>query len=133
LDVGVGDAGAVGERRDWVVDLVLDEREHVGCRLAQVVVGGCFWKRHLVREPIDGECVSGAAGTWDVALVASVVVFRWANVPTVDAMRGHVGSLVWCDVCDHTRAGRRKWRLVEIEVAIEAGIGRQFGLAPGRA
>jgi hypothetical protein len=59
-----------------------------------------------------------------VAFVAlAPVVFRRANVPAVDAMRCHVGLLVGCDMCCHLGAWQGEGRLVEIEVAIETGMG----------
>jgi hypothetical protein len=75
-------------------------------------------------KPVDGECVANAVGAWDVALVATAVPFGRANPPAVDAMRCHVGSLVWCDVDDDSGAWRGKGRLVEVEVAKETGVGR---------
>ena len=56
-------------------------------------------------KPVDNECVA-AVGTRDVALVATVVLFRRANVPAVDAMWYHVGSLVRRDVDDYSGAWR---------------------------
>jgi hypothetical protein len=75
LDVGVGNVGSVCERWDRVGYLVLDESEHVSGGLAQVIVGGDFWERNCVWEPIDGECVANAGGAGDVAFVATVVFF----------------------------------------------------------
>ena len=57
-------------------------------------------------KPVDSECVADAAGTWNVALVATVVLFGRANVPAVDAMWCHVGSLVRRDVDDYSGAWR---------------------------
>ena len=74
LDVRIGHGRAVCQRWDGVVCLVLEECEHVGCGLAQVVVSRDFGKGDGVRKPIDGEGVSDAMGAGDVAFVAAVVV-----------------------------------------------------------
>ena len=99
LDAGVGNTGSASERGDWVGYFVLDEGEHVCGGLAQAVVGRCFGDGDLVGEPVDGECIANAAGAGDVAFVASAVFFGRANMPAVDSMWCHVGSLVWSDVC----------------------------------
>jgi hypothetical protein len=52
----------------------LEEREHVCCRLAEVVVCGHFGEGDTVGEPINGEGVANAKGAGDITLVASVVV-----------------------------------------------------------
>jgi hypothetical protein len=41
--------------------------------LAEIFVGGDFWKRDLVGEPVDGESVTNAEGAGNVAFVATVV------------------------------------------------------------
>jgi hypothetical protein len=130
LDAEVCDARAVGERWDWVGDLVVCQREHVGCCLAQAVVSGDFREWCFAREPVDGECVANAAGAGHVALVAAAVLFGWADAPAVDAVRCHVGSLVWCDVDDDSGTWRGHGRFVEVEVAEETSAGRWLGLAP---
>jgi hypothetical protein len=58
-----------------------------------------------------------------VALVTTVVLFGWADVPAVDAMRCHVGSLVWCDVDEDSSSWRGKGHLVEVDVAEETSKG----------
>ena len=54
LDVGIGNARTVGEQGNGVVDLVLNESEHIGGCLSQVLlICGHSGKRNLVWEPID--------------------------------------------------------------------------------
>jgi hypothetical protein len=91
--------------------------------LAQVFVGGDFWERDIVGEPIDGECVSDTEGAGDVALVTAVVFSGRADVPAVDAVGRHVCALGGCDVDDDASAGRGERALVEVEVAVDAGVG----------
>jgi hypothetical protein len=45
---------------------VLYECEHVGGGLAEVFVGGNVWKRNVVWEPVDGQCIADAEGAGDV-------------------------------------------------------------------
>ena len=123
MDVGIGDAGAVGKRRDGVGRLVLDEGQHVGCGLTEVVVSCDFGERHIVREPVDGEGVSDAEGAWDVAFVAAVVLGGRADVPAIDTVRCHVGSLIGCYMDNDSGAWWCERAFVEIEIAVEAGIG----------
>jgi hypothetical protein len=62
--------------------------------------------------------------------VASVMFRGGADVPAVDAMRAHVGTLGGCDeVHDYTSSRRGEGTSVEIESAVEAGIGREARLA----
>lgn len=97
--------------------------------MSQVVVGGDFWEGDAVREPVDGEGVANAEGARNVALVATVVVQRWTNIPAGDAVGCHAGPSVRCDVDDNTGARRGEGALVEIEIAVEAGVGGELGLA----
>lgn len=113
--------------------LALEEREHVGCRLAKVVVGGHFGEGDAVREPVNGEGVANAKGAWDVAFETAVVVKRGANVPAVNAMRCHAGALVSRHMDNDASSGRGERALIEVEISIEAGIGRELGLAARRA
>ena len=84
-------------------------------------------------KPVDSECVVDAVGTRDAALVATVVLFGRANLPAVDAMWCHVGSLVWRDVDGYSSAWRSWGPFVVIKVAKETGVGRELGLAPRQA
>jgi len=77
--------------------------------LLEVFVGGGLGKRHRVRKPIDGEGVSDAGCAGDVTLVASVVLKGGTDVPSVDAVGGHVAPLGRCDVNDNASARRGKW------------------------
>ena len=52
----------------------MEEGKHVGCSLAEVLVGADLGERKSVREPINGERVADAKGAGDVALVALVVL-----------------------------------------------------------
>ena len=45
-------------------------------------------------------------------------------------MGRHVGASVGSDVYDHASAGWSQWTLVEVKVAIQAGVGGELGLAP---
>jgi hypothetical protein len=109
--------------------LALKEREHVGCRLAKVAVGGHFGEGDAVQEPINGEGVANAKGAWDVALETVVVVKGGAKVPAVHAMRCHAGALVCRLMDDNASSGRGERALIEVEISIEASIGRELGLA----
>ncbi len=129
LDVGVRDAGAIGEGGNWWCRGVLQEGKHVGGSLSEVLIGADFWERDGVREPIDGEGVTDAESGWDVTLVASVMLGGWANVPAVNTVWSHVVALVRCDVDDDAGAGRGERALVKVEGAVEAGVSGEFGLA----
>ncbi len=73
MDVRIRDVGSIGQGRDRVQCLVLEEREHVvGC-LAKVVVSGYLEEGDGAGEPVDGEGVSDSTGIGDVTLIASVV------------------------------------------------------------
>ena len=87
-------------RKGWggLSCLVLDEREHVVGGLAEVFVGGYFWKWNVVWEPVDGQCVTYAEGAGDIALVAAVMFDGWADVPAVDAVWSHIRTLGWSDM-----------------------------------
>ena len=112
---------------------VLDEREHVVGGLAEVLVGGYCWEWDVVWEPVDGQSVAYAEGAGDVALVTAVMFDGWADIPAVDAVWTHVRTLGWREVNDDASAWWGKGTLVEIEVAVEASVGRKVGLATGRA
>ena len=53
LDVCIGNARDVGEQGDWIGRLVLNESEHVGGGLLQVLVCSHSGKWDIVWEPID--------------------------------------------------------------------------------
>ena len=44
-------------------------------------------------EPVNSQDVPATGYGGDIALVTSVVAHGWANVTSVDPMRGHVGAL----------------------------------------
>ena len=44
-------------------------------------------------EPVDSQDVPSPGCGRNIALVTLVVVHGWANVPSVNPMRGHVGLL----------------------------------------
>jgi hypothetical protein len=73
-------------------------------------------------EPVDGEGITRSVGTGDVALVAAVMFGRGANIPAVNSMGGHVGTLVRCDMDDDSGSRWGQGRLVEIERSVEAGV-----------
>ena len=113
-----------------MLDFVLDQSEHVSRCLAQVVIGADLRKRHLMRKPIYSERIADSIKrAWNVALVAPVVLSGGSNVPTVDSMRCHVGSLLWRHVNDHSSAWWGERSSVEIKISIEAGVGREPMLA----
>jgi hypothetical protein len=82
-------------------------------------------------EPVNGEGVAYAERAGNVTLVATIVFCRRADVPAIEAMRGHVGTLVGRDVYDDTGAWWGKGCLVEIECPIDACVGGELWLAPG--
>jgi hypothetical protein len=94
----------------------LEQSEHIGSGLSQVLVGTDLGKRDTVGEPIDGECAEGAGY---VALVTAVVFGGRPDVPTVHTVRCHVVALVGCDVDHDTSSGRSEWATVEIKNAVE--------------
>ena len=83
-------------------------------------------------EPVDGQGVAEAEGAGDVAFAAAVVFGGGADIPSINAVRCHVGALVGCNVNDDAGAGRSEGALVEIVVAVETGVCRKSGLASGR-
>lgn len=131
LDVGIGEVGAVGERRDGLVGFFLEEGKHVGCGLSEVLIGADLGEGDGVREPINGERVADAEGAGNVALVASVVLPGGTNVPPVDTMGCHVGALIGRDVDHNASAGRGEGAAVEVKISIEASVGGEPGLPAG--
>jgi hypothetical protein len=107
----------------------LQEGEHVGGSLPEVLIGANFRERDGVREPVNGEGVTDAKSARDITLVASVMLGGWANVPAVNTVWGHVVALVGCDVHDNAGAGQGESASVEVEGAVEAGVSGEFGLA----
>ena len=101
----------------------MDQREHVGGRLAQVFICGDLGERDLVGKPVDGERVADSECAWYVAFVAPIMLKRRAHMPSVDAVGCHVCPLIWSDVDEDSCAGRSEWALVEIVVAIQACAG----------
>ena len=71
-----------------------------------MVIGGDGGKRDCVREPVEVEEIPASRGGGDETLVAAVVVLGRPYVPAIGAVRGHVGSLGWCDVGNDTGARR---------------------------
>jgi hypothetical protein len=123
LDIGIGDAGAVGELGNEHGGLVLDEGEHVFRGLAQVFVGCDFGERDLMWEPVDSERISYSKRAWNVAFVAPIVFWGGAYIPSVYAVRGHVVTLFWCGVDDDMCSWGSEGTFIEIEIAVEAGVG----------
>ncbi len=82
-------------------------------------------------EPVDGEGVADAEGAGDVAFVASVMFGGGADVPAIDAVRCHVAALVGCDVDDDSGSRWSEGALVAAEIAMEACVGGESGLASG--
>ena len=80
-------------------------------------------------EPVNREGVTCSVGAGEEAFVAAVVFGGGSDIPTVDSMGSHVGTLVGCNMDDDSSARRGQGRLVEIKGAVEAGVGGQFGLA----
>ncbi len=95
----------------------------------EIFIGGDFGKRDGVREPVHGECIADSKSAGDVAFVAAVVFGGGTNVPSINAVGCHVALLAGGDVDDNPSAGRCKWTLVEVKVAVEAGMGGEAGLA----
>ena len=62
-------------------------------------------------------------GAGDVAFGAAVVLDRWANVPSTDAVGCHVVALSRYDMDDDAGSWWGKGDRVEIECAVEAGAG----------
>ena len=56
-------------------------------------------------KPVNIQDVLGPVCGGDIALVTPVVVHGLANVPSVDSVRVHVGTLRWCDVGNNLGAG----------------------------
>ena len=44
-------------------------------------------------EPVNSQDVPAPVCGGDITLVTPVVVHGWANVPSVDSTKGHVGAL----------------------------------------
>ena len=81
-------------------------------------------KGDVVGEPVDGEGISDAEGTGDIASVIAAVLGRGADISSIDAMGCHVGSLVRYGVLDDdTGDWGSKRAFVEIEIAVKVGIG----------
>jgi hypothetical protein len=73
--------------------------------MAQVVVSSSR-KRNVVWEPINCEGISNAEGAGNVAFVAAAVFSGRAKIPSIEAMRCHVGALFGCDMNDDACSGR---------------------------
>jgi hypothetical protein len=82
-----------------------------------------------VQEPIYVKCVANSKGAGDLAFMALVMLCGGANIPTVNAVRGHVGVLVGGDMHNDASAWRGNMTPVEIEKNVDAGVGRKSGLS----
>jgi hypothetical protein len=89
-------------------------------------------KRNVVWELVGCEGISETRGAGNVALVAAVVFGERTDIPSINAMRCHVGALAGCDMNDNACAGRSEGALVEVIDAIETGVGGKSWLATGR-
>ena len=73
---------------------------------------------------IHSERISDFKGAGNVALMATIVFEGGSNVPAVDSMGRHVGSLVRRHMDDNSSAGWSEGSFVKIEISIQAGVGR---------
>jgi hypothetical protein len=82
-----------------------------------------------VWEPVDGECIADTKSARKVALVATVVVQGWADIPAGDAVGSHAWALVGREVDNYASARWGERASIEIKVAVETGVGGEFWLA----
>ena len=111
----------------------MDESEHIGCDLAQVFVCDDFGNRNVVREPIDGEGIPDSQSAWDIAFMAAIVLSGRSDVPAINTMRCHIGSLLGYDEDDDLGAGWSEKAFVEVVILVEADVFRELGLTTGGA
>jgi hypothetical protein len=108
----------------------LEESEHVGGGLSEVVVSGGFWEGNFVWEPVNSERISDAEGAPKVTNMATVMFGGRTDIPTVNAVVGcHVVALVGRDMDNNACTRRCQRALVEVKNPIDACVGREAGLA----
>jgi len=82
-------------------------------------------------EPVDCHDIADTAGSWDVYLMAAVMVHGGANVESMLSVGSISGSLLGCFMGNDFGTWWRYRCSIEIKVTIEASIGRQLGMSAG--
>ena len=91
--------------------------KHPGCFSG--VVGCCIaWHVNVMWKEFDGTCDSFCPRLRYVYCVTLVVLWRTADVPTVDTMRCPCSLFVWIIVDDYFGARQGEWSFVVIELPV---------------
>ena len=72
-----------------------------------------------MREKFDGTCYSFGSRFGDIDCVTSVVLWRTANVPPIDAVWGPCFAFLWVFVHHYFCSGWREGCLVVVHGAVE--------------
>ena len=87
------------------------------------------WVRDGVRKPLEGDGVSCRVGSCDENIVAAVMVGGKTDVVTGEAVGSEGATLAWCFVEQYFGTRDGKWGAVEIEISMDASVGRELRLA----
>jgi hypothetical protein len=77
-----------------------------------------------MRKPLECDGVSCGVSSCYENLVAAVVVGGEPDVVTGEAMGSEGASLAWCFVEQYFCTRDGKWGAVEVEIAVDASVGR---------
>ena len=80
------------------------------------------------REPRECVAHSRGSGVPHPDSVAAVAVAGGADIPAVGGVWGPCGAFGGFDVDQYSDSGRGKWSSVEVEHAVELGVGRKLGV-----
>ena len=94
----------------------------------QIFLGGDFRERYGLWEELQGVYMPLATCSGNVTLYTPVMLHGGADVPTFFTVVTPGGTLIGLEVDNHFGPGGCKWCLVEIEIAMQVGIRRQFGI-----
>jgi hypothetical protein len=113
--------------------LILTESSgEILCSGNENVGGTGNWHGEVVREPVNGIGDADGIGGWNPDLIAAVMIVAWANVETAGRVHGKGFSAFSSFVGVKFDAGWSQWGLVEIEGAMNLGMGGQLGVDTGR-
>ena len=90
----------------------------------EISLGSEFGKGDFFREEVNSENITFFHRIGKVTLVASIVFWRWANVPTNLAVLTKGGTGLGSHMCNYFGARRCDGYSIEIVVAKEGGVRR---------
>jgi hypothetical protein len=89
-----------------------------------------MWHGDESREPSEGVSCAFAGCLLYPDGVAAIMVHSRSDVPTVDSMGSPRGANGRFLVAHHASSWRGKWHSVEVEGAMNLGVGRELGIDP---